>query len=353
MSESSTQQEAAAGLTRGVQQDLVARGAGFLSIVGAVAVLALLPFYPPSHHLGVAGWMLAAPLSVLSIVTGTLSLTLKKRPSMRAAYVSSFAGIAQLAFLQWLAGGGKAPYVQLILLPTLGAATSQTTRRSLMVSAAALGAAFTPALYSHIDAGTTATEFGVVAMMSAMISVVLTSTRVHRAALMDASDQAHVLAHLDPLTGLPNRRAFDESMLRAVASRDQGTSFSLLLCDVDSFKQINDTFGHDAGDRLLCSIGRALSEAVRGPDAAFRWAGDEFAILLRNSDADGAELVAARVRETVRRCCVRPDGGTVTIGVGLAELHPGMKAKELFMAADRALFQAKMQRAAPVAKVAI
>jgi diguanylate cyclase (GGDEF)-like protein len=332
------------GLDRAAQQDVVARGVGFLSVVGPMIVLALLPFYPPTRHFGSLGWVLVIPLSMLSIVGGIRYLTLKASPSMRAVYVSSFTGIAQLAFLQWLAGGGRAPYIQLILLPTLGAGTSQPARRCTFVALAAIAAAFSPGFYGHLDVGTTATEFTVVPIMAIMVSVVISQTRVHRAALLEAGDRASVLARIDPLTGLPNRRAFDEEFRRAVSSRRSGKCIALLLCDADSFKQINDTFGHHAGDLLLCSIARSLNDAIRKPDVTFRWAGDEFAVLLDDTDAEGAALVAARIRKGVEERCHRPDGVSVTLCMGMAQLLPGMADTELFMAADKALLRAKTQR---------
>jgi len=188
------QEEAAGtpGAYRGAQHDLVVRGAGFLSIVGAVAVLVLLPFYPPTRHIGAIGWMLAFTMSILSIALGALNVTLKRRPSMGAIYASSFTGIGQLAIMQWLAGGGKAPYIQLLLVPTLGAGTSQPLPRCALVTPAAVAAALSQLLYGPINVGSTVIEFSIVAIMALMTAAVLSSTRTHRARLKDASDQANV-----------------------------------------------------------------------------------------------------------------------------------------------------------------
>lgn len=351
----SAEQEAARqDAYRGAQQDLVVRGAGFLSVVGGLTVLALLPFYPPTRHLGSAGWILTAVLSVVAVALGGLDLfRLKPQPSTRLVYLSSFSGIVQLAFLQWLAGGGHAPYVQLLLLPTLGAGTSQSPRRCGVIAVVALAAAFSPALYSHIDVGATATEFAMVAVMSLMTAVVVSSTRVHRARLMDVGEHAQLLAHVDPLTGLPNRRAFDEALQLASEECESGTPISLVLCDVDSFKEINDAFGHDAGDELLRLIADALSDTVRKPDAAFRWAGDEFAVLLRGSDESGATLVAARIRESVSSRCWRPDGASISLCTGVGELRPGVAAREVFVKADQELLRCKLERVQPGGRLAV
>ncbi len=330
---------------RGAQQDLLVRGGGFLSIVGGVAVLALLPLYPPTRHLGQLGLVLMIPLSLASIGLGGLDLALKRRPTARAIYVSCYIGVAQLALVQWLAGGGKAPYIQLLLLPVLGAATGHPVRRSAPVALAALAAAASQLLYSTINLSATLLEFSLLVLLATMTAAIMSSTRSHRARLMAAGEQATTLANLDPLTRLPNRRAFDEAFLAAFEGCKRGTTFSLILCDVNSFKQVNDSFGHEAGDELLRTIADAISEAVRKPDAAFRWAGDEFAVILRDSDEAGANLAASRIRHEVARRCRRPDGAPVTIGTGLSQLDPHLRAKEVFMAADRALFCHKTKRA--------
>ena len=334
---------------RGAQADLVARGAGLLSIVGGVTALTLMPFYPPTAAIGTVGLLLVLPGSVLSIVFGALNATLKVRPSPRAVYVSSFNGVIQIALLQWLAGGGGAPYMQMLLLPVLGASAAQSVRRCIPVLIAAALAALSPLLYSTIDVAATVTEFALLTIISLMLAVVITSTRTHRARLKDAGEYANQLAHVDPLTGLPNRRAFDETLAHGIeAARLDGSSMSLLLCDVNTFKHVNDTLGHQAGDRVLQAIATALSGTMRGPDAAFRWAGDEFAVILSDTDAGGASRMAARVREAVKLHCMNETGCVITIGTGVAELRASMAAEELLAEADAALFEHKAHPVHPI-----
>ncbi len=330
---------------RGAQRDLIYRGSGVLSLVGSVTSLVLMALYPPTVAWGALGWALAVPAAILSIVLGCLSCTLTYQPSLTSVYSSSFVGIAQIGVLQWLAGGGKAPYVQLLMLPMLGAATGHPVRRCVPVALLASLAALSPLLYGSIDVPGTITEFWLLSVMTLMTAVVVSSTRTHRARLEDAGEHANVLAHVDPLTAMPNRRAFDEALaLAAESSAAGGAAVSLLLCDVNTFKQINDTFGHAAGDRVLQAIARTLTDAMRRPDAAFRWAGDEFAVILRDTDEAGASRVAARLRRAVAGECRRPDGGTVTLGTGFAALKPGMNVEEVLVEADRALFCHKARR---------
>jgi diguanylate cyclase (GGDEF)-like protein len=330
---------------RGAQLEVIIRGAGFLWAVGAATALALTPFFPPTAQIGQAGWLIVLPLMVGGLVVGVLCLTLKHRPSIATIHATSFTGAAQVALLAWLAGGGRAPYTQLLVLTTIGSAGGQDVRRCVYVLLAATTAALSPLLYSSIDLPLIVTELSMLSVMTLMISAVMSGTRDHRARLKDAGEEAKALAHVDPLTGMLNRRAFDEALALAVErARFDNTPVSLLLCDVNHFKEINDGFGHTAGDAVLRAIAEALADAVRRPDIAFRWAGDEFAVILRDSDSVGGRRMAARLREAVVRCCRRPDGLPVTIGTGVAELIAGMSCDEVLVAADEALCSHKTQR---------
>lgn len=147
--------------------------------------------------------------------------------------------------------------------------------------------------------------------------------------------QAHAfrrLALCDPLTGLANRRAFDD-VAHTLAAPDRPAS--LLVIDVDRFKTINDTAGHDAGDRLLRSVATAIAAAVRPSDFCARIGGDEFAIVLTDCSGDDALVVAERVRRDVARL----DAG-VTLSIGVAPLG-GDDVRGAMLAADQALYAAK------------
>lgn len=329
-------------LYRGAQLDVVVRGCGFLFFLGAFGALALTPFYPPTVQLGAAGWALVVPPASVSLALGLASVTLRYRPSLRVISLSSFTGVLLLAVLQWLAGGGRAPYVQLLLLPALGAGISEPVLRCGQVALCALLAALSPLLYSTIDVPMTVAEFVLVGAMSMMSAAVVGTTRAHRALLKDAGERARALAHVDALTGMPNRRAFDAMLAESIdCARASRRPISLLLCDVDSFKEVNDAFGHACGDEVLCGLAHVLSGAVRRPDVAFRWAGDEFAVILTDADRAAAAAVAQRLRGVVARGCSRPDGQPLALGVGVAQLEDGMSTEELLVAADRQLFDYK------------
>lgn len=148
--------------------------------------------------------------------------------------------------------------------------------------------------------------------------------------------QARVLRDLtlrDPVTGLANRRAFDDHMY--LQTRTDATLDVLLMIDVDEFKQINDTHGHDAGDRTLRLIGEAINESIRPQDFAARIGGDEFAAILSGADLRGGREAAERVR----RAIAVNDDVNVTVSVGLAPLAGDSRAA--LLAADAALYDAK------------
>ena len=166
----------------------------------------------------------------------------------------------------------------------------------------------------------------------------------------DLEDRLASLATSDGLTGLANRRHFDERLQDewARAKRD-GTSLSLLLIDVDHFKKFNDQYGHQAGDACLRAVGRILAEQAQRPaDLAARYGGEEFVLLLPNTDLSGCEQVGERVREALREFsmlhALNPPSRRVTVSLGGATSQPTggpADCATLIEAADRALYAAK------------
>ena len=164
--------------------------------------------------------------------------------------------------------------------------------------------------------------------------------------LRDAHDALERQASQDFLTGLGNRRRFNEKMLAELSRFDRyGTPFSLVLFDIDDFKKINDTCGHQVGDEVLHRLGRLTLAMVRSLDEAYRVGGEEFAVVLPHTDADQATTLAERLREHVAALPVPlPDGGKVrfTISLGVAQAVPGTKEiKDIYATADDALYAAK------------
>ena len=147
-----------------------------------------------------------------------------------------------------------------------------------------------------------------------------------------------------PLTQLGNKKAYHQSVVREVefATR-HSTPFSLVVIDVDNFKKINDSFGHQAGDHVLAIIGKLMEKTNRNSDMSFRVGGEEFVMLLSNTSKDGAIEVANRLRQIVKETDFTFQGSSfpVTLSMGLANLSEGDTSDRLFARADQALYQAK------------
>jgi diguanylate cyclase len=160
---------------------------------------------------------------------------------------------------------------------------------------------------------------------------------------------AEIVAHIsrsltDPLTGLPNRREFNDRLEERMAAWGRRREvFSLLFLDVDHFKKLNDQHGHLAGDQVLAAIGRALRGAVRREDSVARYGGEEFAILLPNTSLEQAICVAQKVRNSVAAISVDLSGQqlVVTLSGGLAMIAGDERAESLIQRADAALYMAK------------
>ena len=152
------------------------------------------------------------------------------------------------------------------------------------------------------------------------------------------------LATTDALTGIDNRRRFDERILDEWRRGWQKLPLSLLMIDADHFKAFNDLFGHQAGDQLLARIAACIVESAKRPsDCAARYGGEEFALLLPNTDLAGALKLAEEVRDRVAH--LSADKWATTVSIGIACLIPDMAGspKALIAAADKALYQAKEQ----------
>lgn len=152
------------------------------------------------------------------------------------------------------------------------------------------------------------------------------------------------LSVTDELTGLLNRRGFDRELRRTLARAARtGETGLLLLCDVDSFKPINDTYGHQAGDTVLFAIAQLLRSGTRASDVAARLGGDEFAVILPQAAAQGEALRLARMRALLDRLRVDTDGRALSVRVsfGCASYGPDSEVEPLIRAADRALYRTK------------
>ena len=155
--------------------------------------------------------------------------------------------------------------------------------------------------------------------------------------------QAETRAATDALTGLPNRRYFDEFCGLLARRRRAEDAIGILMVDIDRFKALNDTHGHAVGDEVLRSVAGAIAGAVREDDVPARYGGEEFAVVLRNPSRDEAVEVGERIREAVGALDLSPFGvaaTSVSVGVAVAD-EPGGSIPEVIERADQALFEAK------------
>jgi len=154
--------------------------------------------------------------------------------------------------------------------------------------------------------------------------------------------RAEQRSRIDELTGLFNRRHFEERLKEEIGRHSRhGDAFSLLMLDLDSFKAYNDVYGHPSGDRLLNQMGEIISGSIRNADQAFRYGGDEFAVILPQTDTGDAHTVAERVRECIA-AEMEARQVAVTCSIGLASYpSDGVLSGELVNTADTALYFAK------------
>ncbi|HLT02003.1 MAG TPA: GGDEF domain-containing protein [Geminicoccaceae bacterium] len=154
-------------------------------------------------------------------------------------------------------------------------------------------------------------------------------------------------ANTDSLTGIANRKYFDHELYAAAEeAMATGQPLCLLLADIDHFKQFNDTFGHQIGDQVLRLVAQVLTRSIKGRDLAARYGGEEFAIILPQTDLDGAYTLAEQIRATVagNRIRSKPDGadlGRITMSIGCARYIPEEPLTDLIQRADDALYRAK------------
>lgn len=148
----------------------------------------------------------------------------------------------------------------------------------------------------------------------------------------------------DSLTEIPNKRALDMALRRDCSISDRhGDDFALILCDLDYFKDVNDSYGHVLGDHILKAVAGALADATREGDSIFRFGGEEFAILLPHADATAGREIADRIRAAIHEICIPcgKDLVKVTASAGVAAHCRGETPEQWLARADDALYRAK------------
>jgi diguanylate cyclase (GGDEF)-like protein len=234
------------------------------------------------------------------------------------------------ARLLWRAPAGDWQRVQRVVAAAYGAMGVL-----LPLRAAALALRLTPLGYLDLPAGWQAPIY-----LFGLAFIVVTNLGFVQMCKIRVEADVRRQAMTDDLTGLANRRALDAAMSQLLAAAQRnGRPFAVVMVDLDHFKAVNDRYGHRAGDDALVAMAFTLRAGLRVPDLPFRYGGEEFCLLLPDTDADGAHTLAERLRERVAEGGAVHPGLTASFGVAL--WAPGDTADALFGRADQALYRAK------------
>jgi diguanylate cyclase (GGDEF)-like protein len=301
-----------------------------------VTVLAAAVVHPP-HSEELADLLLAMTLIAIGIAIPLL----RRRRRVRIALAVS-SGILLTFTAVYFDGerhGGHGTLVELFLMWNALYAGFFATRRGIAGAVCLVAASYFAVLLTIPESTPVMlTRLMVVVAVYAGVACTMQFLRNHIDTLVRRLGDA---ALTDALTQIPNRRGFLERFEEQVQrSRRSGERFTLLVGDVDRFKEINDTFGHPAGDAVLMQIARILRGACRSSDCAGRIGGEEFALLLPATSSWGGLITAERMRGALAD--LSANGTAVTMSFGLAEFPGhGDSAAELMRAADAALYLAK------------
>jgi diguanylate cyclase (GGDEF)-like protein len=317
---------------------------GVLFALQVALIAVLLPLSPPTHAFGALGWVAAAAVELAGAAV-VFRMHLRRFRNWSELLAASYAAVAALGIIEWLAGGVDTPYDRAILIPVLFVAAIQPPRRI----AAFLGfvglAMVAPFIYDGWDqqaAGASATSLVIFSGLSVGLNLMMSGIRAQRLAHARDEAEAREEARLDSLTGLPNRRAFDELLVTEVArARRLDLPLSLMMIDLMDFKAVNDGWGYAEGDRCLKEVAEALRRTVRQPDFCFRWGGDEFALILGGATADETWTIEERLEAELSSACARPDGDPIRVRFATAELADALSPRELTEMAGMAMTGAK------------
>ncbi len=300
-------------------------------LAGAATLLAVnvMPDADTSDH---------RPLTVLAVLGVAFAIARWSAPqTVRTVYLSLATGFLYIGAIVAVAHPLTSTPLYFIW-PTLTAAYF-LGRRGLAVAFAGSSASFASALLLNPNAENAMQTFTSTLAVIATVALLVTFLRERMDHLMRALEHT---ASTDMLTGLINRRTFETITRRELErARRTGTPLSIALLDLDHFKAINDRLGHAEGDRALRRFAELLRASCRLVDVPARIGGEEFAIILSGSDADGASLYAERLLRTVLET-TKDDLAPLSVSIGITEMtSAGDSLDVLLLSADRALYEAK------------
>jgi diguanylate cyclase (GGDEF)-like protein len=327
----------------GADLELTRRLGSWFWMVNSLLAIVLWPFSPLDGQIGEAGWLVGDVLVIAAISWALLLRSSRIRLGFDGVLMSCYFGAAGIAGMEWLAGGGTAPYDGLLLNLLLLVAATNPARRLLTFTGYTGALLVAPLAYGGWESATAAkviSEFVIWTPLAFLVFTMMSNIRAQRLAMRREEEQAREEARLDELTGICNRRAFEERILDEISRSDRmETPLCMAMGDIEHFKLINDNFGHLEGDEALRSVARAIDQELRTPDRVFRWGGDEFTLLLPGTALEDANVLIKRLQTAVFGSCHRPDGDPIWIHFAAAEHVPGTTPQELTEAADLALMQ--------------
>jgi len=290
-------------------------------------------------------------VNVLSVAMYAAAHTLLRkrhvRPAVFLIWLEAFPhAIYGTLMLGWSSGFH---YLLLMFVPAV-VMTSRRRQGALFIGAMV---AFLVALYvvsqsvapiKPIDPR--ALEFLGVAHFVAFVLMFSWSTDHYRGQLMHAERQLQALATCDPLTNLINRRHFTGLAERALSLAERtGQPSCIAMMDIDHFKPVNDTHGHDAGDVALIAVAELMTNNIRRYNLLSRWGGEEFVLLMPDTDTESAREVLERIRKQIQNTAIKLplQNINLTISIGVTKIEPGEKISTALTRADQALYQSKEQ----------
>jgi len=324
--------------------------------VGLARVLGVIGLFAAGVQL--LTWpLVVVPSSMTSLHTALLAATvlgsaaLVVAPSWTLTRASSHALIVAAVTLQtgyvMATGAIASPYLSGYIALVLAAALFASRRMTLLTLVAILLGLWVVALADPTPSGTDVTTLVTVVTICVLVGLTTSllasrqrhdlrraERRLHRSQRESSLRRSEAL--IDPLTGLGNRRAFDEDAAAALADRRQSGGLLLAMVDVDGLKAVNDTFGHSGGDEALQAIAAALRSRVRAGDRLYRLGGDEFAALCTSDDP---AALAARLGHHIE--AEVPRVGRIRASIGVAHAQPGDEPVVITSRADAALYETK------------